>query len=204
MVEQFLQGDRTIMIAYHTIWHRVNTIAELEKIKNLDDGVEIDVRSIHGKALYLSHDISDSGELFENWLKHYTLRGTLVINIKEEGLEERIIKMLEDHGISNYMFLDEPFWFLLKSSRKFNNKNFAIRASKFESVDTALMSKQLSNWVWYDYFDDVVNVEDLKLLINSGFKVIMPSHELVGSKKSYEKILEKAGIILYGICKDRQ
>ena len=192
------------MIAYHTIWHRVNTIAELEKIDNLDDGVEIDVRSIHGKVLYLSHDINEYGESFENWLDHYKLRGTLVINIKEEGLEEKIIEMLERHGISNYMFLDEPFWFLLKSSRKFNNKNFAMRVSKFESVDTPMKSKELSNWVWYDYFDDYVNVDDLKLLIDSGFKVIMPSHELVGSKKSYEKILEKAGIIIYGICKDRQ
>lgn len=192
------------MIAYHTIWHRVNTIDELEKIRNLDDGVEIDVRSIHGKDLYLSHDISDSGELFENWLDHYRLRGTLVINIKEEGLEERIIKILESREITNYMFLDEPFWFLLKSSRKFKNKNFAMRASKFESVDTPLKSKELSNWVWYDYFDDYVNVQDLKLLIDSGFKVIMPSHELVGSKKPFEDILEKEGIILYGICKDRQ
>ena len=192
------------MIAKHTIWHRVNTIEELEKIDNLDDGVEIDVRSIHGKALYLSHDITDSGELFENWLDHYKLNGTLVVNIKEEGLEERIINALDRHGITNYMFLDEPFWFLLKSSRKFNNKNFAIRASKFESIDTAMMSKSLSNWVWYDYFDDYINPEDIKILIESGFKVIMPSHELVGSSRPFDDILEKKKIVLYGICKDRK
>ena len=182
------------------IWHRVNTIEQLNTI-NINDGVEIDVRSIKGIP-YLSHFINEDGVLFEDWLKHYKLNGTLVINVKEEGLETIILSLLEKYNITNYMFLDEPFWYLLNSSRRFNNKNFAIRVSKFESVETALKSRELSDWIWYDYFDDYINVDDIKKLIDAGFKVIMPSPELVNSKVDYSDILVKNNLKIYAICKD--
>lgn len=183
------------------IWHRVNTIEELETIP-IEDGVEIDVRSIKGFP-YLSHFIDEDGVLFEEWLQHYKLKGTLVINVKEEGLETIILKLLDKYNITNYMFLDEPFWYLLNSSRRFNNKNFAIRVSKFESVETALKSRELSDWIWYDYFDDYINTKDIKKLIDAGFKVIMPAPELVNSTTSYYKTLEDNNITLYGICKNK-
>ena len=82
------------------IWHRVNTIEHLKSI-NINDGVEIDVRSIKGVP-YLSHFIDEDGVDFEEWLKHYNLKGTLVINVKEEGLEMIIIKLLEKYNITNY------------------------------------------------------------------------------------------------------
>lgn len=184
------------------IWHRINTIEELKSIP-IEDGVEIDVRSIKGKP-YLSHFIDQDGIEFEDWLKHYNLNGTLVLNVKEEGLEMILISLLEKYHITNYMFLDEPFWYLLNASRKLDNKNFAIRVSKFESVESALKSKELSDWIWYDYFDDYINVDDLKLLTLNGFKVIMPSPELVNSNINYEKLLKDSDIKLWAICKDKR
>ena len=183
------------------IWHRINTIKELNEIP-IDDGVEIDIRSIKGVP-YLSHFIDQDGILFEDWLKHYHLKGTLVLNVKEEGLEVILINLLNKYGIRNYVFLDEPFWYLLNASRKLSNKNFAIRVSKFESVQTAIKSRELSDWVWYDYFDDYINTDDLKLLISLGFKVIMPSPELVNSKNDYMDVLNNHNIKLWAICKDR-
>lgn len=183
------------------IWHRVNTIEELKDI-DINDGVEIDVRSNKGIP-YLSHYINEDGILFEDWLKHYKLKGTLVINVKEEGLETIIIELLVKYNITNYMFLDEPFWYLLNSSRQFSNKNFAIRVSKFESVETALKSRELSDWVWYDYFDDYINIDDIHKLNEAGFKVIIPSPELVNSTKDYEHILKENNIAIWAICKDR-
>lgn len=182
------------------IWHRVNTIEHLKTI-DINDGVEIDVRSNKGIP-YLSHFINEDGVLFEDWLKYYKLKGTLVINVKEEGLEEIILKLLDKYNITNYMFLDEPFWYLLNSSRKFNNKNFAIRVSKFESVETALKSRELSDWIWYDYFDNYINIDDIKKLIDAGFKVIMPSPELVNSTVDYSNELINNNINIHAICKD--
>lgn len=183
------------------IWHRINTIEELRTIP-IEDGVEIDVRSNKGVP-YLSHFVNEDGVLFEDWLKHYKLKGTLVINVKEEGLETIILNLLEKYNVNNYVFLDEPFWYLLNSSRKFNNKNFAIRVSKFESVETAIKSRELSDWVWYDYFDDYINIEDIKTLIDNGFKVIMPAPELVNSTENYYNLLKNNNITLWGICKNK-
>lgn len=182
------------------IWHRVNTIERLKDI-DINDGVEIDVRSNKGIP-YLSHFIDEDGVDFEEWLKHYNLKGTLVINVKEEGLEMIILKLLVKYNITNYMFLDEPFWYLLNSSRKLNNKNFAIRVSKFESVETALKSRELSDWVWYDYFDNYINTNDIKNLIEAGFKVIMPAPELVNSTVDYYNELVKHNLNIHAICKD--
>lgn len=184
------------------IWHRINTIEELKEIP-LDDGVEIDIRSIKGRP-YLSHFIDQDGVLFEDWLSNYNLKGTLVLNVKEEGLESILIDLLNKYHITNYMFLDEPFWYLLNSSRKLNNKNFSIRVSKFESAETALKSRELSDWVWYDYFDDYINPDDIKKLIDAGFKVIMPSPELVNSNTSYDDVLYSNNIKLWAVCKDRR
>lgn len=182
------------------IWHRINTIEQLQYI-DINDGVEIDVRSNKGVP-YLSHFIDQDGVLFEDWLKHYKLKGTMVINVKEEGLETIILDLLVKYNITNYVFLDEPFWYLLNSSRNFNNKNFAIRVSKFESVETALKSRELSDWVWYDYFDNYINVEDIRKLIDAGFKVIMPSPELVNSNVDYYDKLIKNNLNIHAICKD--
>ena len=184
------------------IWHRVNTIEELETIP-IEDGAEIDIRSIKGNP-YLSHFIDKDGISLDLWLQHYKLNGTLVLNVKEEGLETIIISLLEKYNITNYMFLDEPFWYLLNSSRHLNNKNFAIRVSKFESVETALNSRELSDWVWYDYFDNYINIDDLRKLINAGFKVIMPSPELVNSNISYNDLLKNNNIVLWAICKNKK
>ena len=148
--------------------------------------------------------MQEDGPLFEDWLEHYKLAGTLVLNVKEEGLETILISLLEKHNIHNYMFLDEPFWYLMNSSRNLKNKNFAIRVSKFESIETALKSRELSDWIWYDYFDDYVNLEDLKKLIDIGYKVIMPSPELVNSNTRYDDILEKHHIKLWAICKNKR
>lgn len=183
------------------IWHRINNLRDLQEIP-IEDGVEIDVRSIKGKP-YLSHFIDRDGVDFEEWIKEYHLKGTLVLNVKEEGLESILIDILNKYNIINYMFLDEPFWYLLNASRKLNNKNFAIRVSKFESVETALKSRELSDWVWYDYFDDYINIDDIKLLVENGFKVVMPSPELVNSNNSYEDILKNNNINLWAVCKDR-
>ena len=66
----------------HTILHRVNTIALLEKTSS-NLGIEVDIRS-NGENLILHHDPFQKGELFEDWIKHYN-HGTLILNVKEES-----------------------------------------------------------------------------------------------------------------------
>ena len=93
----------------HTILHRINKIALLEKTPS-NFGVEIDVRS-NGKSLILHHDPFEQGELFEDWIKSYH-HGTLILNVKEEGLESSVLKLMNQYKINDFFFLDQSFPFL--------------------------------------------------------------------------------------------
>ena len=116
--------------------HRVNTISELQKI-NPEYGVEIDLRTKLGE-LILSHDPYVDGELFSEWLKHW--RGhSLILNVKEDALEDSILELLVKNGVSDYFFLDQSF----PSIRRCVNMGItkvATRVSDFEDLETALRS----------------------------------------------------------------
>jgi len=126
--------------------HRINSRAELASTpKSL--GVEIDLRSRNDQVI-LEHDPFKSGEIFEEWLTAWNEQ-LLVLNIKEEGLEEKILKILARFEIDNYFFLDQSFPFMQKLIRQ-GNARVSARASDLESVETALVSG--ASWCWLDNF----------------------------------------------------
>ena len=130
----------------HRILHRVNTRDALLKCPK-DLGVEVDIRS-KGKALILHHEAFEEGECFDKWLTAFD-HGTLILNVKEEGLEGRLIALINRSGIENFFFLDQSFPFLVKTSRAGESRS-AIRVSEFESIDTAMSLAGKVEWVWVD------------------------------------------------------
>ena len=88
------------------IKHRVNSSLELKKISKTY-GVEIDLRS-HKNDIYLHHDPFKKGELFSSWIKNFNHK-LIVLNVKEEGLESKILKILRDNKITNFFFHDQTF-----------------------------------------------------------------------------------------------
>lgn len=171
------------------IVHRVNLSGDLNCVP-LDCGVEMDVRSI-GSKLIVQHDPYDDGEPLENWLQYYK-HGTLVVNIKEEGLEFRVRNILEDRGIKNYFFLDQSFPFIYKVTSNGDNR-CAIRVSDLESAQTALNMSSRVNWIWLDFFEtfnvDFLNLKKMQL---KGCKICMVSPELHDIEfKSQVKILRR-------------
>ena len=97
------------------ILHRINTINLLKKSPK-KFGVEVDVRSYNG-SLILHHEPFKKGPDFSKWLKFYS-HTYLIINIKEEGLEIPILKLLQKFKLKNFFFLDQSFPFLVKFSKK--------------------------------------------------------------------------------------
>ena len=128
--------------------HRINTIKELKKIPQ-NYGVEIDL-NLFGNKLCLSHDPGKNGELFYKFLKYYNHR-FIIINVKSEGLERRIFKLIKKYKIKNFFFLDSSFPFIYRLSKNLT-KNFAIRISDFENINTAFNMKKKVNWIWLDCF----------------------------------------------------
>lgn len=187
------------------IAHRRNTIAELDATPT-ELGIEVDIRSF-GDRLVIHHDAFVEGESFEAWLQHYR-HSTLILNVKEEGLEARLIELMRASGISDYFFLDQSFPFLVKWS-KAGERRCAVRVSEFESVDTALTLAGKVDWVWVDCFTRfALSGDEAQRLQRAGFKLCLVSPELQGRPPETEipaliALLHERGIRADAVCTKR-
>ena len=77
------------------IIHRVNTLNELKDI-HPRYGVEIDIRS-HASDLVLNHEPFSRGDRLIDYLDEYK-HGTLILNIKESGIEDSVIELVKNHS----------------------------------------------------------------------------------------------------------
>jgi hypothetical protein len=160
------------------ISHRRNTIAELRAVPP-QYGIEVDIRSF-GDKLVIHHDAYVEGEDFEAWLGAFRHK-TLILNVKEEGLEARLLKLMRERGIEDFFFLDQSFPFLMKTARA-GEKRCAVRVSEFESIDTALALGGMVEWVWVDVFKPGLWLSgaDAKRLKDAGLRLCLVSPELQG------------------------
>ena len=159
------------------IAHRRNTIALLDGTPR-DHGVEVDIRSF-GDRLIIHHDPFVDGLDFDAWIDRYA-HGTLILNVKEEGLEERLLAIMESKGIARFFFLDQSFPFLLRTARR-GERRCAVRVSEYESVETALALVDMVDWIWVDIFTDTPpEPRGLQRLKAAGFRLCLVSPELQG------------------------
>lgn len=187
------------------IAHRRNTISELTATPT-KYGMEVDIRS-YGDKLVIHHDPFIEGESFDAWIAAYQ-HGTLILNVKEEGLESRLISLMQKFGIDDYFFLDQSFPFLVKWA-KAGEHRCAVRVSEFESIDTALTLAGKVDWVWVDCFTRFpLSREDAQRLNNAGFKLCLVSPELQGRNAETEiplliQLMDERGIQADAVCTKR-
>lgn len=168
------------------IFHRVNTIEKLQKIPT-NAGVEIDLRS-NQRELILSHDPSDSGENFKDFLKEFQHQ-LLVVNIKEAGIEKKVMEALEENKIVDYFLLDIENPFLIQNYKKYG-KHLSLRFSKFESVETINNFKKTVDWLWIDTYDDFEITKESSDIIRN-FKTCLVSPSRWGNSFTIEYFIEK-------------
>jgi hypothetical protein len=182
------------------IAHRINTIEELLKIPK-EHGVEVDLRDF-GDRLILQHDPFKNGEDLEKFLKYYDHQ-TIILNIKSENIENRVLELLKKYKIKKYFFLDSSFPMIYQLSRK-SEKNIALRLSEYECIDTILRMSGEVEWVWIDCFTKLpININYYNILKEHGFKLCLVSPELQGQSEKiepYKKFLGDEGIILDAVC----
>ena len=129
------------------IIHRINKISELKKIP-IEFGTEIDIRA-NGSQLILNHEPKKKGDKFEDYLENYK-NGTLVLNIKESGIEDEVIKKIKIFKkIKSFFLLDVEIPYLFQSLKN-NNKYCAIRTSYYEPLSSNQKFKKIFNWLWID------------------------------------------------------
>lgn len=182
--------------------HRRNTAEDL-RATPVEYGIELDLRS-YGDRLIVHHDAFVDGEDFERWLDDYRHR-LLILNVKEEGLEQRLIALMRERGIENWFFLDQSFPFLIRTARM-GESRCAVRVSEFESIDTALTLAGQVDWVWVDCFTrfplERAQADRLKA---AGFKLCLVSPELQGREAAVEipalrALLARKGIVADAVC----
>ena len=184
------------------ICHRKNTIKQLIDTPT-EYGVEIDVRSYNNKII-LNHDPMKSGEFLDNWIRKYNHK-FLIINIKEEGLEKYIIKILKNKKIKDFFFLDQSFPFLIKTLNS-NETRCAIRFSEYEDIKTINNLKKKINWVWVDHFSKFpLNKSTSDNLKKKKIKICIVSPEIVkktsvNSLKKLKNSIQKKNIHIDAVC----
>ena len=171
------------------IIHRVNRIKELKNIRPTF-GTEIDIRA-QGGEIILSHDPFLKGDKLDNYLDEYN-HGILVLNIKEDGIEDDVLGMVRERKwIKDYFLLDVEFPYLFKKARA-GEMDMAIRFSEDECIQTVQKYINKVNWVWIDCNTTLpLNKKNIKILNN--FKKCLVCPERWGRPNDlmvYKKIMQ--------------
>ena len=126
--------------------HRINNLSDLNNIPK-KYGCEIDIRS-RGSKLILNHDPYLSGDYLFDYLDNY-MHGLLVLNIKEAGIENDVLKAVRERGIGSYFLLDVEIPYLYNASR-LGERAIAVRFSEDEPIEFVKNYSKLIDWVWID------------------------------------------------------
>lgn len=182
--------------------HRINTV---EVLQDCDPrhGIEVDIRS-DSDGLYLSHDPFAPGERLPYFLDNYQ-HELLIINVKEDGLEDAIVIELSRKGIENYFFLDQADPTIVRRG-KAGIQDAAIRFSEYESLETVRSMAHFASWVWIDSFSKRdLSAELISEFKSLGLKTCLVSPELHGLERAPEaddliRQCSRLGLRLDAVC----
>ena len=171
------------------IIHRVNKIKDLKSLPK-KFGIEVDIRTM-GSKLILNHEPFNKGDILENYLENYEHK-TLVLNLKEAGIEKEVLKLVKIHLIKSFFLLDVEMPYMYSATKK-GQKNIAVRFSEYENLGLTKYFQGKLNWVWIDTVTKLpINLNNVKIL--SKFKSCIVCPERWGRKKdirTYKKKLFK-------------
>ena len=131
------------------IAHRINTLAGLAKLPR-EFGAEIDIRAA-GSELILHHEPHEAGDRLVDFLDAYS-HGTLVLNIKESGVEDAVLQLVDQRGLGNQCFLlDVEIPWLYRAAQA-GERRGAVRYSEVEPLGSVAAFAGQVDWVWIDCF----------------------------------------------------
>lgn len=186
------------------IRHRVNEITDLRSIDPAH-GVEIDLRAdvTRKGRIYLAHDPWQQGDDFSAWLKEFSrlkIQGPILLNTKEDGLEDRIFELLKKFDLKNFLFLDTAFPTFIKWYNEGLGHLFFLRLSKYEDLSNLEQFKGSVKWVWVDCFDVAPMPSEIINKVSKTFKVCLVSPELQKGEHSQIKRFSKAFEHFDAVC----
>ena len=172
------------IISHRGYWQKIeekNSSVAFHRSFALGFGTETDLRDLDGEIV-VSHDPprSDSGiisfvQLLEMFCA-YDPTLPLALNIKADGLQKPVAKLLQAWNINNYFLFDMSVPDLLVSQRA--NLICYTRQSEFENIPSLY---ERAKGVWMDeFFDPWISIDSIKGHIDNGKEVCIVSPELHG------------------------
>ena len=174
------------------IAHRILDIEALNKIP-LYWGIEFDVHAF-GKSLVIAHEPFKDGILFSDFISQ-TKGRFLAVNIKEEGIEEKVISELRNRNISNFFLFDVTTPQVFRLGGRYS-KVLALRYSQLEKIDLK-KSRKFARYLWIDTFNGQfwLNKKLIREIKNLKFNICFVSPELhrppIGNKNTFYQNLLK-------------
>ena len=141
--------------------------------------VEFDVRDSGGR-LIVTHDPFTDGVLLSAYLTAANGR-FLIVNVKSAGIEETVMDHLRLYApASDYFFLDCTVPAMMGLVTR-HIKQFAVRLSEVEPLESVMVWAGKAQWVWVDCFTRFVLTKDIEERLHAaGFKICLVSPELQG------------------------
>jgi len=198
-----------IIISHRGYWKEFpekNQVQAFKRSFRLGFGTETDIRDYNGN-LVISHDIPNENALtFEDFLDIYNSEKIgdvlpLALNIKSDGLQQKIKAALELKKIKDYFVFDMSVPDTL-GYRK-DKINYFVRYSEFEGLNGLYDD---ANGIWLDGFEKDLAEENLinNLLKDNKYVCLVsselhkrPHSNLWSSLKNYDKsVLDNNKLIL--------
>lgn len=160
------------------IAHRINTVEQLSSVA-FQHGIEVDLRD-HGQRIVMQHDpfIASDVQDFERLLQAYN-HALIILNVKSERIEFRVLEYLEKYGVKNYFFLDSSFPMMCNLAAR-GVREMAIRFSEYEPIEYAMAMAGQCDWVWVDCFNKLPLTPAIYDTLRKHFKICIVSPELQG------------------------
>jgi len=172
------------------IVHRINKIKELKKISN-NYGIEIDIRT-DGSKIILNHDPLKRGDRFIDYIENYKHK-TLVLNIKEAGIENEVLNIVRSFSVKSFFLLDVEMPYMYSAAKK-GQKNIAVRFSEYEDIAIAKQFKNKLNWIWIDTVTKLpINKKNLNMIKNFKSCLVCPErwnrkNDITNYKKKLKRL----------------
>ena len=184
------------ILSHRGLWYNCsdkNSMASFQRSFEQGFGVETDIRDYNGEIV-ISHDIADENSVnFINFLevaKSFFKKNedlTLALNIKADGLQKKINKILSDFSSLDYFFFDMSIPDM--KSYIYNNEKVFTRISNLEKFPVYLNN---ASGVWLDNFEEKIwySLDFIKKLLDDKF-VCLVSPELHGysNEKLWDMIM---------------
>lgn len=175
-----------IILSHRGFWQQEfekNTPKAFKKSFSNEFGTETDLRDLNGELL-ISHDppnkSSKNLKEFIKIFKEYNTNLTLALNIKSDGLQDLVVKFIEQADVKNYFVFDmsipDTIGYFEKGIKVY------VRQSEYELTPSFY---ERCDGIWLDCFESVWYNEELVLNhLKNGKKVAIVSSDLHKRDKS--------------------